>query len=266
MSLSVVLIFGIVVGASVGLVATVRRLDPSRRPGFLREIALIVTLFFVYRALRGLTEGGASEAIANSHNIATFERSLGIFVEPPMQQAIVQHQWLVDLANLIYVWGYWPSIAVTAIWLYTTRESVHHRVRRAIFLSAAIGVVIFALYPVAPPRLANVQLVDTVRQHVHYYRGFQPEFLTNQYAAIPSFHVGWLSLVGLALVQESTRLAIRALGLILPLLMTWVVIVTGNHYLTDAVIGVAISLAALPLAALLPRFTRGTAEPIREQT
>ena len=72
------------------------------------------------------------------------------------------------------------------------------------FLSGAIGFLFFALLPVAPPRLADPSLIDTVTLHSEAYRALQPPGLTNQYAAFPSLHFGWNLLVGFA-VWGATR-------------------------------------------------------------
>ena len=89
-------------------------------------------------------------------------------------------------------------IITAAIVLYRKRHDRYLLLRNTIFVSGAIGFLFFALLPVAPPRLADSSLMDTVTLHSDAYRALQPPGLTNQYAAFPSLHFGWNLVVGIA--------------------------------------------------------------------
>lgn len=232
-------------------------LPPERRPALARELALLVALFFTYFWLRGVTEGGVAEALDHGRQLEDFERSLRVFWEPELQQTILDHDWLVDTANLIYIWAHWPVLGAVAIWLYRQHPDAYPAYRNAIVISGALGVVIFALYPAAPPRLATPEIIGTVGQQAGYYENFQPSFLSNEFAAVPSLHVGWSVLMGIALIRESRRRWVQAIGIVMPLVMSWAVVVTGNHYFIDGVIGTALSVGALAMTLGLVRPARG---------
>lgn len=83
------------------------------------------------------------------------------------------------------------------------RPAAYSVFRNAFFISGTIGIIIFVLYPVAPPRLADVGVVDTVTMYSSSYRVLQPPAFVNQYAAVPSLHFGWDLLMGIALVTQS---------------------------------------------------------------
>ena len=142
-------------------------------------------------------------------------------------------------------------IAVTAIVLFRTRHDRYVLLRNAIFLSGAIGFLFFALFPVAPPRLVDPGLVDTVTLHSDAYRALQPPGLTNQYAAFRGLHFGWNLLVGIVLWGTTTRVLVRAFAVVSPVAMAAAVIVTANHYLLDVVGGLLVVLAALSVVHLL---------------
>ncbi len=74
-------------------------------------------------------------------------------------------------------------------------------------ISGAVGMVIFATCPVAPPRMVDAGLVDTVTEHSSAYRLLEPPALVNQYAAMPSLPAGWDLLVGIAIVSAATGVA-----------------------------------------------------------
>jgi membrane-associated phospholipid phosphatase len=213
----------------------------------LREIAVAAVAALAYFGIRNLTVGAVDEAFANADWIIRLEERLRLDWEHALQRPFVDEQVFVTLFNWIYIWGHWPVIVLTAITLYRLRHDRYVLLRNAIFLSGAIGFLFFALFPVAPPRLVDPALVDTVTQHSDAYRALQPPGLTNQYAAFPSLHFGWNLLVGIALWGTTTRVLVRAFAVAGPLAMAAAVIVTANHYLFDVLGGLVVVLAALSL-------------------
>ena len=61
--------------------------------------------------------------------------------------------------------------------------------------------------------------------------------LINLYAAIPSMHVCFALMVGWPMSKLVRRRAARIAWRVYPVLISFVVIATGNHYLTDVVLG-----------------------------
>ncbi len=152
------------------------------------------------------------------------------------------------LANWIYIWGHWPVIVATLFWLHQ-RHRYHYLVlRNGMFVSGAIGLVIFTLYPVAPPRLADIGFIDTISTWSTSYRILQPPNLVNKYAAVPSLHVGWNLLVGLEWWRTSRSRSARVVTTALPLAMCLSVVLTGNHFVFDAVAGVVVALIGFAVA------------------
>lgn len=218
-----------------------------------REVLIAVTAYLVYFGVRGATEGDVHVARDHAAMVQHLEQSLRVFVEPTLQKAVLRFEWAVDLSNWVYVFGHWPVIAVVFVWLYRTKPQQYRELRTAFLISGAIGLVIFALFPVAPPRLAEMGLVDTVSERSSAYRVLQPPQLTNQFAAVPSLHVGWNLLIGIALVSASSRRLVRTLGVLSPVVMVSAVVLTANHYLFDAVAGASLALLGLVLSRALLR-------------
>jgi hypothetical protein len=73
----------------------------------------------------------------------------------------------------------------------------------------------------------------------------------NQFAALPSLHIGWLSLVGWGMWAGLGRVRGMLIALIPPAIMMIAVIGTGNHFWLDGVLGAALCLGAV--AATGPR-------------
>jgi hypothetical protein len=244
-------------GNSAGL-GLPRALEDSMRRGFLREAGLIAAAMLAYFSIRNLTVGGAEEAIANAERIVDLERWCHIAWEDTMQASIVGSDFLVMLANWVYIWGHWPVILGTAIVLYLYRRDRYYLLRNALFVSGAIGFLFFALFPVAPPRLLELGLVDTVTEQSHAYRALQPPGLTNQYAAFPSLHVGWNIVVGIVLLTTTAHLAVRLFAVASPLAMGFAVITTANHFVLDVAAGIVVVLVGLAAAYAIDR-KRGVA-------
>ena len=225
----------------------------ARMRGLATQAALVVSMVFVYFGVRGLTDASASVALDHAREIMAIESRLGIRIESPLQEPIAQSAVLATLANWVYVWGHWPVIAATMIWLAWRGSPAFARLRNAMVLSGLVGMAVFAAYPVAPPRLADPKMVDTVTERSEAYRVLQPPTFVNQYAAMPSLHLGWDLLVGIAIVTATASIALRVIACALPVFMAFAVIATANHYVLDAIAGVALVLAAQALVVMWDR-------------
>ena len=230
------------------------RLRGSRRwHAVPREFAYVATAVALYFFVRGLTVANTDDAVRHAHDIVTYEKGAGIYVEPSMQDLVDDAHWLTTLMNWVYVWGHWPVIAVTLLWLVLDHPAGYRVTRNAMLISGAVGLVLFAVFPVAPPRLADLGLIDTVSNYSSAYRYLQPAAFVKQYAAMPSLHVGWDLLIGIALFTYSQHRAIRLVGVVLPVLMALSVLATANHYVADVVVGGTLVLVSRKVAQDLER-------------
>lgn len=231
--------------------APARRAAP-RHPVPMRvitETAVIVLAALLYFFVRGLMETRVALAFDNADRVIAIERALGIFHEPWLQAQVLDTGWLATLANRVYIFGHWPVIAATLSWLIWKHREHFATYRSALLISGAIGLVFFVLFPVAPPRfLADHGFIDTVTLHTNAYRVLQPPAFTNQYAAVPSLHVGWNLLMGIAIVRHTSNRWARWFGYLMPVVMWLATVATANHYLIDGIAGSAVALIGLALA------------------
>jgi len=225
----------------------------TRLPWILGQAGLVALAVFVYFRIRGLTVSSVDVAEAHALDIVALERRLGIYVEPTLQSRVAPSETLETFANWIYVWGHWPVIIATMVWLAWRHRTVFLRLRDAMLVSGVLGMCVFVAYPVAPPRLAHLGLTDTVSEYSHAYRVLQPPAFVNQYAAMPSLHTGWDLLVGISIVTAATSLALKIVGYAMPVLMGLAVVATANHYLLDVVAGIALVLLGHVVALRLER-------------
>lgn len=225
----------------------------QRLPWILKQAGLVVLGIFFYFRIRGLTESSRDTAVAHAHDIVGFEKKLGIDVEGTMQAPVSTSHAVEAFANWIYIWGHWPVIIITMVWLAWQHRDTFLRLRDAMLVSGFLGMLIFVTYPVAPPRLANLDLIDTVTRSSHAYRVLQPQAFVNQYAAMPSLHAGWDLLIGISIVTAAGSLWLRLVGFLMPVLMVLAVLVTANHYLVDVIAGLALALIGHAVALVLER-------------
>jgi PAP2 superfamily len=224
----------------------------------LRELAIFAAGYLTYFGVRALTEGSVSRAVANADSIYHVERLAGVRWEDAAQAAVLGHDFLVRLANWVYIFGHWPLLLLAGALLLRYRPGEYYLLRNACLISGAVGLVVFALFPVAPPRLAGLGAVDTVTLYAGGYRTVLPPSLVNEYAAMPSFHAGWNVLLGVIVFRASRSWALRAFAIAMPMAMLLAVVVTANHFVLDVVAGTAIALATL---LILVRRGRPSAPP-----
>lgn len=219
----------------------------------LRQFGAVLLGVFVYFRVRGLTSANPSVALDHANDVLAFEKTLSLDQERRLQIISTSHDWITNAANWVYIWGHWPVIIVVMVWLAMRHRTVFLRLRNAMFVSGAIGLVIFATYPVAPPRLTMLGYIDTVTERSEAYRYLQPPAFVNPYAAMPSLHVGWDLLVGIAVATAAGSVLLRWIGCIMPVLMSIAVVLTANHYLVDGIAGAALALFGLGVAVWYER-------------
>ena len=215
------------------------------------QVLLFVGAAVSYFAVRNVTQGSQGSADANAERIIALERWLEIEWETALQGLIIDHDLLIDLANWIYIYCHWPLIGITLVSLFLRAPAEYRILRNAMFISGAIGLVIFARFPVAPPRFGALEVFDTVTNRSDSYRTLQPPGLINRYAAMPSLHFGWNLLVGIVVWRVASNRLLKAAAVVVPVAMAFAVVVTGNHYVADVVAGGAVALAGLACALVI---------------
>ena len=233
------------------------RLLPRGWPDAVRQVLLFASAYLGYELVRGLINGGdAARAVLDATRVIDLERQLHVFVEPSVQAWAIHRPWLMHIADWVYLDAHGVVTFGALAYLYLRRNESFYFVRNAFLIAMALALVGYAVYPTAPPRLMpQWGFADPIREltGIDAERG-PGSVLLNAYAAIPSMHVCFALLTGWSMATLSPRRAVRALWRLYPLAIMLVVIVTGNHYLIDIVLGaVTAGLSALLAGALLAR-------------
>ncbi len=223
---------------------------PRERAGvrLAREVAIIVLALLAYRLARLITSGEVDQAMDNAGRVLDLERALKLPGELGLQQLVLPVTWLVESANVYYAIVHFPATALFMVWTYLRHREHYAWVRNSLIGLTAVALAVHLFVPLAPPRmLGGHGFVDTgavVGPAV--YGPPETDDVSNQYAAMPSLHVGWAVFVALGLIVM-TRSRLRWLALLHPLVTGLVVVVTANHYWIDGL--VAVLLLGLVLLA-----------------
>lgn len=213
----------------------------------LAEAVVVVVLYGLYSAARTYVEGVPDVATANTLRLVELERNVGLYHELTVQRAVEAVPGLMPALAWLYFWSYLPIIVGGAMLIYARDRALYARYRTAFFVAAALGLVLFAVLPMAPPRLVpELGFADPVK---HGAEGAH----TNDFAAFPSFHFGFIFLSGLGVAHAHRFRPLSLLALLPSVLMLLVIVATANHFFLDAAGGGVVVIAGLGVATSLQR-------------
>jgi hypothetical protein len=225
----------------------------------LRQLVLFAGAYYAYRIVRGAVDGQVTVAFDNARQIVDAERSLGLFFEPGLQDWALNNQWIVEAANWCYINSHFLVTTTFLIWLYLARNESYYYVRNMFMVAMGLALVLYVAYPTAPPRfLPEWGFADTVTDAVGHANANNANLLYNPYAAVPSMHVAFALMVAIPAFKIVRLRALKVAWSVYPLLVTFVVLVTANHWWLDAALGVAV--AAVSAVAASAAFGRARPE------
>ncbi|MFH9391379.1 phosphatase PAP2 family protein [Streptomyces albidoflavus] len=229
------------------------RLRTPRRPRIWFEILLIAVSYWVYSLIRNAVPEQKAQAMANADWIWEAEQRLGIAVEHGVNHAVNSVTWLIVGMNYYYATLHFVVTLGVLVWLYRRHPGRYAAARTVLFATTAVALVGYYLYPLAPPRLMNGQhFIDTVLVHQTWgsMASGDLKHMSNQYAAMPSMHIGWSLWCGLTIFALASVPWAKVLGLLYPALTLVVIVATANHFWLDAVGGLACLLFGYLVARL----------------
>ncbi|MFE2457970.1 phosphatase PAP2 family protein [Streptomyces sp. NPDC059402] len=241
---------------------------PKTRLRWWTELPLIVLVYACYSAGRLLVRGDVTDAVDHGLAILDIEKALFLNAEHPLNRLFTREPWIGVPADFWYASLHYLVTPAILIWLFRSRAVRYRAARTWLMTSTFIGLIGFTLLPTCPPRLLDAShgFVDTMAQYSSYGwwggaasapRGMGG--MTNQYAAMPSLHVGWALWCGVMLWRYGGTRAAKVVAVVYPLGTTIVVMGTANHYFLDAVAGAAV----MGVGLLLTPFVLRTAERLR---
>lgn len=209
-------------------------------------MALVASLFLAYRLGRLAITGHDQLAVTNAWWVWDIERTLRLPDEELFQQWALQWPDLLRAANWYYVSVHFPLTAAFLIWGWLRRPPEEYRyARRLLSLLTGLALVVHVVMPLAPPRmLSSLGFLDTMAVFGPSAYGDSSATIANQFAAMPSLHVGWALLLAIVVVQTA-RSRWRWIAMLHPLITVIVVVATANHYWVDAIAAALLLMVAI---------------------
>jgi hypothetical protein len=215
-----------------------------------RQIGLFLLAYLVYSAARWVTVGDLSSAQSHAAWIVHLERRLGVYTEADVQRALTGTPWIWILDHL-YLSAQLIVVPGSLIWLYRRSRPLYERLRNTILATWLISVPVYAAFPVAPPRLAHIGLVDTITSQTGFAMNSNlTTSFYNQLAAVPSLHVGFAVVVGIAVAASLEHPLAKAVALLWGPTIGLAVVATGNHFVFDIAAGLVASALGYALGML----------------
>jgi membrane-associated phospholipid phosphatase len=243
------------------MVARVRSWQPRLLPrgpfDAMRQVSLFTLAYFGYRLVRGFAEGDAKAAFAHARDLISLERGMHLFVEPSIQAWASGSHFVIVLASWLYVNAQGPITIAALLFLYLRHNRSFYFVRNMFLIAMGIALVAYLVFPTAPPRfLPEWGFTDTVANVTPVNVSHTSSSMTalfNPYAAVPSMHVAFALMIAVPLAKLTRRRVVRVLWALYPLLMTFVIVVTANHFIVDALLGAITAGASAYGASWLAR-------------
>lgn len=215
------------------------------------EAAAVVILYALYEATRGLVAGDPTVALRHARLIASYERSMHVFVEGNVQHAAQAVPGLVGTLGIFYLTLHLSVTIACLLWLHRRRPKAFPFVRTALLVASALALIGYVVFPAAPPRMAGLGIGDTISSDGIDLNHGLISSLYNPFAAVPSIHVCYALIIGATLVRVGRRRALQIAGLLYPMLVLAIIVATGNHFFFDALAGAAVALVGMAAASRL---------------
>lgn len=241
------------------------------RPRWWVEVGIVLTFYMVYSAVRNqfgsaLGDAARQRALDNAHAVIDFQRSLGLFFEESIQAAFIKNDFVIVFFNVFYGTFHFIVTFGVLILLWFRRPERYVRWRSIMLGTTIAALVGFSLFPLMPPRLLSArgeyggadpkfQFVDTLVDPggLWSFDSGTMQDISNQYAAMPSLHIGWAFWSAIAVYPVLRRRSSKVVMVIYPVITFFAVIVTANHYWIDAVGGLVAFGAGMLIGPFIER-------------
>ncbi|WP_284536683.1 phosphatase PAP2 family protein [Nocardioides sp. T2.26MG-1] len=209
-----------------------------------RELILVVALFGVYKLGRALVADQEGVALRHADLVRRLEDVLRLPSEAALQAAVGSDA-LFRAANVYYTGVHFPLMVLFLAWGFARRAPHEYAwARNLLVLQTGSALLIHLAFPLAPPRMfPQWGFTDTMTiLGPSPYDGASGA-MANQFAAMPSLHVGWAVLIAYVVARTGPRwlAVITAVHAVVTVL---VVVVTANHWWVDGIIGVLLLVVA----------------------
>jgi hypothetical protein len=216
-----------------------------------RELLLFAGAYVLYNAGRGFTSGDMNLAVAIANWVLDFQGGPG--VERSVQDAF-GGVWMVLLSH-IYLAAQIVVLPGVLVAMYRWAPRIYPRLRDTVIVTWMLSLPVYALFPVAPPRLAGIGMTDAVSEQSAVALAGHSTWFYNPIAAVPSLHCGFAMAIGVAVAAAVKSRSLKLLALSWGPIVALSTVATANHYVFDVAAGLAVTGVGF-LIACRPRLVR----------
>lgn len=254
-------------------------------PRWWHEVLLAGAFYFVYSQIRNFFGAGPESrdiAFEHARNVIELQERLGLWFEPALQQ------WYLDLPadglirwwNIFYGTAHFIVTIGVLIAAFRLAPARYRFIRTMLAGTTGLALIGFAGYTLMPPRLLDVDtihgacyglgpdchgygMIDTIDVFGGLWSFGEGAMasISNQYAAMPSLHIGWSAWCAISMMLVIGHGWRRWLWLLYPAVTFFCILITANHYWLDAVGGLAVLAGGAVIAAGWERVRRPEPRP-----
>ena len=225
-----------------------------REPRWWQEVAIIGFCYWLYSEVRNLVPEQESIAMRHGRSVQHLQDALHLNFERSLNSFVAAHEPIAQVMDYYYATLHFIVTIGCLIWLYRAHPRIYRGARTVLFATSLLALAGFYLYPLAPPRLLpQYGYIDTLLKFHTWGSLADPKVAehSNQFAAMPSLHIGWALWCGVSIFFCARRLWVRVLGLLYPVWTLLVIVGTANHFIIDAVAGLVVFLAGAGVQYLI---------------
>jgi len=224
------------------MTTTDRRITYAR-PALLGELAVVFRLVVAYDRIRDFAQARPIASSTDGARVLDLERFLHLDPERWLNLWVSSHETLAVVASWYYQLLHLSVSMAVLLACYVYRPDVYRAARNALVSISIIGLMVFWLFPVAPPRLLpGGGYIDTTAAIGMV--GLVDSASANPFAAMPSLHLAWAVWSAMFAARLIRRRSLRSVAYAYPVVTTIVVMATANHYFLDVVAGAATTIVA----------------------
>jgi hypothetical protein len=227
------------------------------------EIGVIAALYAVYTLVRNLNEASTSRAYAHARTVIRIEKDLFIYIERPVHEFFLHAKWLIIACNYFYGSLHFIVTLFALFYVFFKDRKRFNFIRTTIVSATLFALVGFLIYPLMPPRLLphSYGFIDTLAKYPTFWSFDSKDFaaISNQFAAMPSVHIAWSTWCMFALLPYVKNRWQKYLVIAYPFCTLFVIVVTANHYLLDAVGGLFVLFLGYCVSRVITSLTTRSA-------
>lgn len=241
-----------------------------RAPKLWKEVALILGLYAIYSFARNLHGANISIRVAERHaiDVVNAERAIHMFNERSIQEFFLQWPTLIKFFNIWYGSAHFIVTIGVLLWLFTHNTQRYRKWRNVIVFTTVFALFGYVFYPLAPPRLLPpiYGFEDTLKTigGLWSFESGSVAKVSNQYAAMPSLHVGWALWCAFAVMPVLRHSLSRAAISIYPSITIVTIVATANHYWLDVVGGTFVFMLGYIAAFYIERLRQRLGKPTQD--